>query len=107
MLTVGNLNNARFLLLAKSNFAQCIFIFVPQNELCRTKPLKVQAVPYSDLEWSIFIRTMDIHLNLERKLSEYFGNPAIIYADYVGCPASVITAFAKRGDLLLMYVIIN
>lgn len=51
-----------------------------------------------------FYGTMDIHLNLERKLSEYFGNPAIIYADYVGCPASVITAFAKRGDLLLMYV---
>ena len=49
-----------------------------------------------------FYGTMDIHLNLERKLSEYFGNPAIIYADYVGCPASVITAFAKRGDLLLM-----
>ena len=53
-----------------------------------------------------FYGTMDIHLNLERALSEYFGNPAIIYADYVGCPASVITAFAKRGDLLLMYVFV-
>ena len=51
-----------------------------------------------------FYGTMDIHLNLERALSDYFGNPAIIYADYVGCPASVITAFSKRGDLLLMYV---
>jgi len=49
-----------------------------------------------------FYGTMDVHLNLERALSDYFGSPAIIYADYVGCPASVITAFAKRGDLLLI-----
>eukprot|EP01084_Bolivina_argentea_P150896 263455_1 len=49
-----------------------------------------------------FYGTMDIHLNLERQLSEYFGNNAIIYADYVGLAPSVITAFAKRGDLLLI-----
>ena len=61
-----------------------------------------------------FYGTMDIHLNLEKKLSDYFstnvgnnrneGNnrEAIIYADNIGCCASVITAFAKRGDLLLI-----
>eukprot|EP01083_Nonionella_stella_P008738 25256_1 len=49
-----------------------------------------------------FYGTMDVHLQLERALSDYFNNPAIIYADYVGLPASVITAFAKRGDLLLI-----
>lgn len=68
-----------------------------------------------------FYGTMDIHLNLEKQLSNYFssnvtnvnnnstntkGNKnnreAIIYADNIGCCASVITAFAKRGDLLLI-----
>eukprot|EP00484_Ammonia_sp_Unknown_P018226 CAMPEP_0197031848 /NCGR_PEP_ID=MMETSP1384-20130603/10704_1 /TAXON_ID=29189 /ORGANISM="Ammonia sp." /LENGTH=522 /DNA_ID=CAMNT_0042461425 /DNA_START=28 /DNA_END=1596 /DNA_ORIENTATION=- len=49
-----------------------------------------------------FYGTMDIHLRLEHALSAYFDNEAIIYADYIGCPASVITAFAKRGDLLLI-----
>jgi len=51
-----------------------------------------------------FYGTMDIHLALERTLSRFFGPgvEALIYADYVGCPASVITAFAKRGDLLLI-----
>lgn len=49
-----------------------------------------------------FYGTMDIHLNLEKQIGEYFGQNAIIYPDYMGCNASVITAFAKRGDLLLI-----
>lgn len=48
---------------------------------------------------------MDVHLNLEKYLTKYFdGTSAIIYPDYMGCNASIITAFAKRGDLLLVYV---
>ncbi|ETO13109.1 serine palmitoyltransferase 1, partial [Reticulomyxa filosa] len=49
-----------------------------------------------------FYGTMDIHLQLEQEIGEYFGAACIIYPDYMGCNASVITAFAKRGDLLLM-----
>jgi len=49
-----------------------------------------------------FYGTVDIHLNLEKKLRDHFGNSSIIYADWIACPVSVITAFVKRGDLLVI-----
>jgi len=49
-----------------------------------------------------FYGTVDIHLSLEKKLREYFGNSSIIYADWIACPVSVITAFVKRGDVLVI-----
>jgi len=49
-----------------------------------------------------FYGTIDIHLTLEKRLREHFGNSSIIYADWIACPVSVITAFVKRGDLLVI-----
>merc|ERR1719373_246043 len=53
-----------------------------------------------------FYGTMDAHLNLETKIGSIFseeGDPvkAVIYADWLGVPSSVITAFAKKGDLVI------
>jgi len=53
-----------------------------------------------------FYGTIDVHLNLEQKLGKVFsegGDPvkAVIYADWLGVPSSVITAFAKKGDLVI------
>merc|ERR1719436_990378 len=49
---------------------------------------------------------MDAHLQLEDKLGKIFsedGEPVsgVIYADWLGVPSSVITAFAKKGDLVI------
>jgi serine palmitoyltransferase len=53
-----------------------------------------------------FYGTMDIHLNFEDKISKLFStkkNPVecVLYADYLACPSSVITSFAKSGDLII------
>merc|ERR1719199_1932868 len=49
---------------------------------------------------------MDIHLNFEEKISKLLStekNPVdcVLYADYLACPSSVITSFAKSGDLII------
>jgi len=53
-----------------------------------------------------FYGTMDIHLQLEKAIPRYFGIEdevkSIIYADSIALAPSVITAFAKRGDLLVI-----
>lgn len=53
-----------------------------------------------------FYGTMDIHLNFEKKIGQLLStkqNPVecVLYADYLGCPSSVITAYAKQGDLII------
>ena len=53
-----------------------------------------------------FYGTMDAHLNLEDKIGSIFseeGDPVrgVIYADWLGVPSSVITAFMKKGDLII------
>lgn len=54
-----------------------------------------------------FYGTMDVHLNLEEKLAAKFTQKgeealqAVIYADWLGVPSSVVTAFAKKGDLII------
>lgn len=53
-----------------------------------------------------FYGTMDVHLDLEERLGKLFsetGEPVqcTIYADWLGCPPSMITAFAKRSDLII------
>jgi len=49
---------------------------------------------------------MDVHLDLEKAIPRYFGVEgevkSIIYADSIALAPSVITAFAKRGDLLVI-----
>jgi len=53
-----------------------------------------------------FYGTMDVHLDLEKAIPRYFGIEgevkSIIYADSIALAPSVITAFAKRGDLLVI-----
>lgn len=53
-----------------------------------------------------FYGTMDIHLNFEKKISKMLSTKkypvdCVLYADYLGCPASVITAYAKKNDLII------
>lgn len=49
-----------------------------------------------------FYGTMDKHLDLEKKLAEYFGTErAILYAQGFAAVASVIPAFSKRGDIIV------
>merc|ERR550539_1638745 len=49
---------------------------------------------------------MDAHLDLEKKIGTFFSEGGekvrgVIYADWLGVPSSVITAFAKKGDLVI------
>ena len=53
-----------------------------------------------------FYGTMDAHLDLEKKIGTVFSEGGekvrgVIYADWLGVPSSVITAFAKKGDLVI------
>lgn len=53
-----------------------------------------------------FYGTMDIHLNFEKKIAKMLSTKqypvdCVLYADYLGCPASVITAYAKKNDLII------
>lgn len=49
-----------------------------------------------------FYGTMDLHLELERKLAEFFGaEKAILYAQGYATVSSVIPAFSKRGDFII------
>lgn len=49
-----------------------------------------------------FYGTMDVHLELEKRLSAYFGKEeSILYAQGFAAVASVIPAFSKRGDIIV------
>jgi len=49
-----------------------------------------------------FYGTLDVHMELEKKLAKFYGTEsAIIYAQGFSTVSSVIPAFLKRGDLLI------
>lgn len=49
-----------------------------------------------------FYGTIDVHLELEKKIAQFFGTEeAILYSDGLACVSSVIPAFAKAGDLII------
>jgi len=49
-----------------------------------------------------FYGTLDVHMDLEKKLAKFYGTEsAIIYAQGFSTISSVIPAFLKRGDLLI------
>jgi len=49
-----------------------------------------------------FYGTFDSHLNLEKAISGFYGTAStIVYSDTVATSASVVPAFAKRGDLIV------
>ena len=49
----------------------------------------------------------DVHLTLEKEIASFFGTEnSINYAQGFSTISSVIPAFAKRGDLIIAYVII-
>jgi len=49
-----------------------------------------------------FYGTLDVHMDLEKKLANFYGTEsAIIYAQGFSTISSVIPAFLKRGDLLI------
>eukprot|EP00294_Goniomonas_avonlea_P003353 CAMPEP_0114557244 /NCGR_PEP_ID=MMETSP0114-20121206/9726_1 /TAXON_ID=31324 /ORGANISM="Goniomonas sp, Strain m" /LENGTH=496 /DNA_ID=CAMNT_0001742517 /DNA_START=18 /DNA_END=1505 /DNA_ORIENTATION=+ len=49
-----------------------------------------------------FYGTLDVHLELEKKLSEFMGTEAgIVFSYDIATITSVIPAFAKRGDVVL------
>lgn len=50
-----------------------------------------------------FYGTQDVHLTMEQELADYLGTEAcIVYAQAFGTISSVIPAFAKRGDILVV-----
>lgn len=50
-----------------------------------------------------FYGTIDVHMDLERDLAKFLGTEqAIIYAQGFSTVSSVIPAFSKRGDLLVV-----
>lgn len=50
-----------------------------------------------------FYGTIDVHMDLERDLARFLGTEeAIIYAQGFSTVSSVIPAFSKRGDLLVV-----
>ena len=50
-----------------------------------------------------FYGTVDLHLELEKSLAEFFSvQESIMYSDAESTVASVVPAFAKRGDLVVM-----
>ena len=49
-----------------------------------------------------FYGTFDIHLAIEKRLTEFYGAKAcILYSDGIATLSSVIPAFSKRGDLIV------
>ena len=49
-----------------------------------------------------FYGTIDVHIQLEKELSEFLGvEGAIIYSQGFSCISSAIPAFAKRGDIIV------
>lgn len=49
-----------------------------------------------------FYGSIDVHIDLEKKMTEFIGSEAsILYSDGIANIASVIPAFAKRGDLIV------
>lgn len=52
-----------------------------------------------------FYGTIDVHMDLEKNLAAFIGvEEAIIYAQAFSTISSVIPAFAKRGDMIVVYV---
>jgi 7-keto-8-aminopelargonate synthetase-like enzyme len=52
-----------------------------------------------------FYGTIDVHLELEKKIAAFFGvEDAIIYSHGFSTIGSAIPAFAKRGDLIVAFV---
>ena len=50
-----------------------------------------------------FYGTIDVHLDLERKIAEFcHTDDAIMYSDGASAATSTVAAFAKRGDLLVV-----
>lgn len=50
-----------------------------------------------------FYGTIDVHLELEGKISKFCGtHDAIMYSDGASAVSSAVAAFAKRGDLLVV-----
>ncbi|KAI9168515.1 serine palmitoyltransferase component [Blastocladiella emersonii ATCC 22665] len=50
-----------------------------------------------------FYGTMDVHMQLERDIAQFLGaDHAILYAQGFSAIASVIPAFSKRGDLIVV-----
>ncbi|KAG0315558.1 serine palmitoyltransferase component [Dissophora globulifera] len=50
-----------------------------------------------------FYGTLDVHIELEKNIARYLGTEsAIIYAQGFSTIASVISAFAKRGDIIVV-----
>ncbi|KAI8070492.1 pyridoxal phosphate-dependent transferase [Gongronella butleri] len=50
-----------------------------------------------------FYGTLDVHMDLEREIANFLGSEeAIIYAQNFSTISSVIPAFSKRGDLLVV-----
>lgn len=53
-----------------------------------------------------FYGTIDVHIELENHLAKFIGvEEAIIYSQAFATISSVIPAFAKRGDILVVYVL--
>ena len=49
-----------------------------------------------------FYGSFDLHLEVEKRLAEFFGGEAcILYSDAIATMSSVIPAFSKRGDLIV------
>ncbi|KAG0094816.1 serine palmitoyltransferase component [Podila epicladia] len=50
-----------------------------------------------------FYGTLDVHINLEKDIAKFLGTEsAIIYAQGFSTIASVISAFSKRGDIIVV-----
>jgi len=50
-----------------------------------------------------FYGTVDVHLELEKKIASFcHSDAAILYSDAASTVTSAVTAFAKRGDLLVV-----
>lgn len=53
-----------------------------------------------------FYGTIDAHIELEKDLARFIGTEeAIIYSQAFSTISSVIPAFAKRGDILVVYLL--
>lgn len=55
-----------------------------------------------------FYGTVDLHLELEETLANFFNvNESIMYSDSESTVASVVPAFAKRGDIIIIDEFVN
>ena len=87
----------------KFNFAALNFLGLMNHEYIKQKSIEaLRKYGVGTCGPRGFYGTLDVHLELEKKIAGFLGMEAsIVYAQGFSCISSVIPAFSKRGDVIV------